>query len=96
MQDSIPQSPIAIVGTVTLLAAFVLAALSTAAGIVGNARQNPRLVRASVHGLYAFFALVAIASGLLVYAFVTHDYAIRYVALTSDTSMSISYKITAF
>ena len=96
MQDTIPSSPIAIVGTVTLLASFVLAALATAAGIVGNARQNPRLVRASVHGLYAFFALVAIASGLMIYAFITHDYAIRYVAMTSDTSMSISYKITAF
>jgi cytochrome c-type biogenesis protein CcmF len=96
MQDSIPSSPIAIVGTVTLLASFVLAALATAAGIVGNARQNPRLVRASVHGLHAFAALVGIASGLMIYAFITHDYAIRYVALTSDTSMSISYKITAF
>ncbi|HVV84220.1 MAG TPA: cytochrome c-type biogenesis CcmF C-terminal domain-containing protein [Kofleriaceae bacterium] len=84
------------VGTITLLAAFILAALSTAAGIVGNARQNPRLVRASVHGLYAFAALVAVTSGLLIYAFVTHDYTIRYVADTSDTSMSISYKITSF
>ena len=96
MQDTIPHSPIAIVGTITLLAAFVLAALTIAAGIVGNARNNARLVRASVHGLYAFFALVAIASALLVYAFITHDFAIRYIALTSDTSMSISYKITAF
>lgn len=96
MQDTSPISPIAIVGTVTLLAAFVLAALTTAAGIVGNARNNPRLIRASIHGLYAFFGVIAVASGLMIYAFVTHDYAIRYVALTSDTSMSISYKITAF
>ena len=96
MQDQIPFSPISLVGTIALMASLVLAALSTAAGIVGNARQNARLVRASVHGLYAFFALIAIASGLLVYAFITHDYSIRYVALTSDTSMSISYKITAF
>jgi cytochrome c-type biogenesis protein CcmF len=96
MQDTLPSSPIAIVGTVAILASFVLAALTTAAGIVGNARGNQRLVRASVHGLYAFGAMVAIASGLLVYAFVTHDFTIRYVALTSDTSMSISYKITAF
>ena len=88
MQDTSPISPIAIVGTVTLLAAFVLAALTTAAGIVGNARNNPRLIRASIHGLYAFFGVIAVASGLMIYAFVTHDYAIRYVALTSDTSMS--------
>ena len=60
MHDTIPSSPIAVVGTVALLAAFVLAALATAAGIVGHARNNPRLVRTSVHGLYAFFAMVAI------------------------------------
>ncbi len=96
MQDTIPSSPVAIVGTVALLLAFVLAALTAAAGVVGNTRGNQRLVRAALHGFHAFGALVAIASGLLVYAFVTHDYAIRYVALTSDTSMSISYKITAF
>src|SRR5438270_5753008 len=32
----------------------------------------------------------------MIYAFVTHDYAIKYVASTSDTSMPTTYKITSF
>ena len=32
----------------------------------------------------------------MIYAFVSHDYTIKYVAAYSDTSMPLSYKITAF
>ncbi|MCA9674310.1 MAG: cytochrome c biogenesis protein CcsA [Kofleriaceae bacterium] len=89
-------SPIAIVGTVSLLVALIVAAWCIAAGIAGNVRKSRRLVLSAVYGLYGFFALVALASSLLIYAFVTHDYSIKYVAMTSDTSMSLAYKITAF
>ena len=89
-------SPIEVVGTVSLLVAFLVAAWCIAAGIAGNARHNRRLVLSAVYGLYGFFALVSLASALIVYAMVTHDYTIKYVALNSDTSMSLSYKITAF
>jgi cytochrome c-type biogenesis protein CcmF len=91
-----PASPIAIVGTVSLLVAFLVAAWCVAAGIAGNARQSRRLVLSAVYGLYGFFALVGLSSALIIYAFVTHDYSIKYVAMTSDTSMPLSYKITAF
>jgi cytochrome c-type biogenesis protein CcmF len=89
-------SPIEVVGTVSLLVAFLVAAWCIAAGIAGNARHNRRLVLSAVYGLYGFFALISLASALIVYAMVTHDYTIKYVALNSDTSMSLSYKITAF
>ncbi|MBK9069640.1 MAG: cytochrome c biogenesis protein CcsA [Myxococcales bacterium] len=89
-------SPVAVVGTIVLLLAFVVAAWSAGAGIVGNIRKDRRLVISSVYGLYGFTALAALASALIIYAFVTHDYSIRYVALTSDTSMPLWYKITAF
>ena len=39
---------------------------------------------------------MGLASALLIYAFVTHDYTIKYVAHYSDTSMPLSYKITAY
>ncbi|HET6613004.1 MAG TPA: heme lyase CcmF/NrfE family subunit [Kofleriaceae bacterium] len=93
---SIPTSPIATLGTVALLVAFVVAAYATAAGIIGHSRHRPALVRSSVHSLYGFFALMALASALLIYAFVTHDYTIKYVAHYSDTSMPVWYKITAY
>jgi cytochrome c-type biogenesis protein CcmF len=89
-------SPIAFVGTITMLAAYAVAAYCVAAGIAGNARKSRRLVTSAVYGLYGFGALVSVASALIIYAFVTHDYAIKYVAMTSDTSMATWYKITAF
>ncbi|HSD85858.1 MAG TPA: cytochrome c biogenesis protein CcsA, partial [Kofleriaceae bacterium] len=91
-----PSSPIALVGTIALFAAYILAAWCVAAGIAGNARKNRRLTSSAVYGLFGFGAMIALASTLMIYAFVTHDFAIRYVAATSDTSMSVWYKVTAF
>jgi len=94
--NAAPFSPIALVGSITLLAAYLVAGWCVAAGIAGNARRNRRLVSSSVYGLYAFGALVGLASALMIYGFVTHDFSIKYVAATSDVAMPIWYKITAF
>src|SRR6478672_514029 len=91
-----PFSPIALVGTIALLAAYAVAAWCAAAGIAGNARKSRRLVTSAVYGLYGFGALIALSATLLIYAFVTHDFAIKYVAQTSDTTMDTWYKVTAF
>jgi cytochrome c-type biogenesis protein CcmF len=96
VQTTAPFSPIALVGTVSLLAAYLIGAWCVAAGIAGNARKSRGLVNSSVYGLYAFAALVGLASALLIYAFVTHDFSIKYVAHTADVTMSIWYKVTAF
>ena len=93
---SIPSSPIAALGTIALLAAFVVAGYALAAGAIGNSQRRRRLVTSSVQALYGFFALMMMASALLIYAFVTHDYTIKYVQHYSDTSMSLAYKITAY
>ena len=95
-EDQVPFSPIALVGTLALLAAYIVAAWSFASGIAGNARKSRRLVNASVYGLYGFGALIGLASTLMIYAFVTHDFAIKYVAATSDVTMPTIYKITSF
>ncbi len=92
----IPESPIAALGTVTLLIAFIVAGYAVASGIVGNLQRRRRLVASSVYSLFGFFGLMSLASALMVYAFVTHDYTIKYVSKYSDTSMPLSYKITAY
>lgn len=91
-----PFSPIALVGNISLLVAYAVAGWCVAAGIAGNARKSRRLVSSAVYGLYGFAALVTLASSLIIYAFVTHDFTIKYVAATSDTTMSTWYKVTAF
>ncbi len=93
---SVPFSPIALVGTISLLTAYAVGAWCVASGIAGNARKSRRLVNSAVYGLYGFTALVGLASALIIYAFVTHDFSIKYVAHTSDTTMSTWYKVTAF
>lgn len=93
---NIPHSPVAALGTITLLIAFLVAAYAVAAGFVGNAQHRRRLVNSSVYSLYGFFALTLLSSALIIYAFVTHDYTIKYVQANSDTSMPVWYKITAY
>jgi len=97
MHDAnIPTSPIAIVGTIALLTAYLIAAWCVGAGIYGNTTKSRKLVNSAVYGLYGFGALIGLASALMIYAFVTHDYSIKYVASTSDTTMETWYKVTAF
>ena len=93
---NIPQSPIAALGTIVLLACFLVAAYGATTGIVGNLKKRRRLVNSSVYSLYGLFALSLLASALMIYAFVTHDYTIKYVSRYSDTSMPLWYKITAY
>jgi cytochrome c-type biogenesis protein CcmF len=93
---NIPQSPIAALGSIVLLFAFLVAAYAAASGIVGNAQHRRRLVTSSVYALYGFFGLMMLASALMIYAFVTHDYTIKYVAHYSDVAMPLWYKITAY
>lgn len=93
---NIPSSPIAAVGTICLLVAFVLAAYATAVGVLGSSRGNRRLIQSSMYGLWAFTGLMMVASALMIYAFLTHDYSIKYVAHYSDSTMPVWYKLTAY
>jgi cytochrome c-type biogenesis protein CcmF len=93
---SAPISPVAVVGSIAMLLAYLVAAWCVVAGIAGNIKRSRRLVMSSVYGLYAFTALIALSGAMIIYAFVSHDYAIKYVYEVSDTSMSFWYKVTAF
>ncbi len=93
---NIPDSPIAALGTITLLIAFVIAAYAAAAGIVGNIQKRERLVRSSIKALHGLCAIMVMGSALIVYAFITHDYDLKYVSKYSDTAMPLIYKLTAY
>jgi cytochrome c-type biogenesis protein CcmF len=93
---NIPHSPVAALGTVALMAAFLVAAYAAAAGIVGQRKRRPGLVASSVYASWAFTALMCFASCLIIYAFLSHDFRIKYVAHYSDSSMPLFYKLTAY
>jgi len=85
MWDSIPD-----LGTGVLYAILVVAAYTFAVALAAG-KGRPRLLESARRGAYATSALVSLGVLLLAYAFVTHDFRIRYVAHYSDRSMSTSY-----
>src|SRR5688500_562034 len=82
-------------GNFVLLASFVVAAYALAACVSGAPRRSPRLVESGIGAFYAVTALMTVASGVLVHAFVTDNYAIKYVQRYSDTAQPLAYKIAS-
>src|SRR5207237_8153634 len=83
-------------GTFTLLIALVVATYAGVASLVGARRGNRRLIASGRAGLYALAAVLGLSSVALVYAFVSHDYSIKYVHHYSDASSPLFYQITAY
>ena len=89
MWQSLPELGTGIVYAILVAAAYTFA-VALAAG-----RGRPRLLQAARLGAYATSALVLFAVLLLSYAFVSHDFRIRYVAHYSDRRMSTAYLLTS-
>lgn len=83
-------------GTFTLLIAFVVATYAGVASVVGARRGSNRLMESGRAAAYALAAVLGLSSVSIVYAFVTHDYSIKYVQRYSDASSPLFYKITAY
>ena len=86
----------ATVGSYTLLAAFVACAYSIAASVVGARRRSSRLVESGIGSFYLVTALMTLASAIILHAFVSQDYSIRYVDQYSDSVKPLFYKLTSY
>src|ERR1700682_4515470 len=82
-------------GSTILLCVMVVAAYTFAVSLAAGANGRPRTLQAARYGAYGTVALIAVAVLCLAYAFVSHDFRIRYVAHYSDRSMPTAYLITA-
>ncbi len=82
-------------GTAALLAVMVAASYTFAVALVAGSDGRPRTLQAARFGAYGTVTLVGVAVLCLAYAFVTHDFRLRYVAAHSDRSMPTVYLITA-
>src|SRR6188474_3096255 len=89
MWQSLPE-----LGTGFLYAILVAAAYTFAVALAAG-RGRPRLLAAARLSAYATCALICLGVVLLAYAFVTHDFRIRYVSHYSDRSMPTHYLLTA-
>jgi cytochrome c-type biogenesis protein CcmF len=83
-------------GTVVLALGLVVTFYSGVAAALGARRPSLRLQRSAEHALYGVFALLLVASALLIYAFVSHDYSIKYVHRYSDATMPLWYLVTSY
>jgi cytochrome c-type biogenesis protein CcmF len=83
-------------GTLTLLIALVVATYAGVISLIGARRGNRRFIDSGRAAAYALAGVLGLSSVALVYAFVTHDYSIKYVQHYSDASSPLFYQITAY
>jgi cytochrome c-type biogenesis protein CcmF len=83
-------------GTFLLLSSFVVAAYAIASSVAGARRRSRRLVESGIGAFYLVAALMTAASAVLVHAFVTNNYAIKYVQHYSDAVQPLAYKIASY
>jgi cytochrome c-type biogenesis protein CcmF len=83
-------------GYYTLLTAFVVCAYAAAMSVAGARRRSQRLIESGLGAFYLLTAVMAVASSVIVYAFVTGDYSIKYVQRYSDSTLPFFYRITSY
>jgi cytochrome c-type biogenesis protein CcmF len=83
-------------GSFLLLASFVVCAYAVAASVAGARRRSRRLIESGTGAFYFVTALMTVASGVMVHAFVTNNYAIKYVQHYSDSAQPLAYKIASY
>src|SRR5499426_1705397 len=83
-------------GSFLLLTTFVVCSYAAAASVVGARRGSRRLVESGVGAFYLVAALMTVASAVMINAFLTDDFSIKYVAHYSDSVQPLFYKITSY
>src|SRR5215210_606636 len=83
-------------GTFLLLTSFVVCAYAIAASVAGARRRSLRLIESGTGAFYFVPALMTVASGVIVHAFVTNNYSIKYVQRYSDSAQPLAYKIASY
>ena len=83
-------------GSFLLLASFVVCAYAIAASVAGARRRSPRVIESGIGAFYLVTALMTVASGVMVHAFVTNNYTIKYVSRYSDAALPLPYKVASY
>ncbi len=83
-------------GALSILLAFCFAVFAAAAAVVGKYAKRPFLMVSAERSVYAAWALLTLASGLLINALVSGDFRLAYVEAHSNRSMSAVYKFAAW
>jgi cytochrome c-type biogenesis protein CcmF len=83
-------------GSLAVLMAFCVAIYALVASVVGRLKRKPFLIVSGARAVYAVWALITLASAILVSALITGDFRFSYVAEHSNRSMPLLYKFAAW
>src|SRR5262245_4902230 len=83
-------------GTFLLLAAFVVASGAFAASLAGARRSSTRLIEGGIGLFHAVTAMMLVATGIMMYAFVIDDYSIKYIQRHADEAQPLFYKLASY
>ena len=83
-------------GSLAILLAFCFSIYAILGSLAGKWKSNPFLVLSGERAVYTVFFLLTAASGLLVYAMVTGDFRLAYVASHTNRAMPWYYKFAAW
>jgi len=83
-------------GSLAILLALCLAFYAAVASVVGRLKAKPFLIVSGSRAVYSVWALITLASGILVYALLTGDFRFAYVAEHSNRAMPTLYKFAAW
>src|SRR5262245_32949047 len=85
-----------LLGTFLILAAFVTASGAFSASIAGARRGQNRLIEGGVGLFHAVTAMMLVASTVMIHAFVTGDFSIKYVDHHSEAAQPFFYKLASY
>ena len=83
-------------GSFLLLTTFVVCSYAAVASVVGARRGSRRLIESGIGAFYLITAFMTVASVVMINAFLTDDFTIKYVAHYSDSVQPLFYKITSY
>jgi cytochrome c-type biogenesis protein CcmF len=78
-----------------VVVALILAVYGGVAAAVGARVRRPALVESAQHAAIVVFVLVTLCFLVLVYAFLTFDFSVRYVANNTNLGTPFYYRVTA-
>lgn len=84
------------IGYIALVLGFFVCICTAIASFGGQLRKNSKLTASAQIGVFAVFGLVSLSAIALIYALMTHDFQLEYVASYTSRDMSWPYLFSAF
>src|SRR5690349_1738459 len=83
-------------GSLAILLALTVALYAVVASVVGRIKRKPFLIVSGQRAVYAVWAMITLAAGILVYALLTSDFHFSYVAEHSNRSLTVLNKFASW